>query len=359
MFDRERMALQHRIDVYLQTAEKTCFLNLEPRYSLVVFLNLSSERPVTFIKNGTWPHAGLAQLLVSECLECTDTKTGQCIPVFDRKNVPQPTSSNADSPELMGLEPKRTTYLTFTNSTNPRAYEFDFVSSRLEPDRSYTIRCNAATLGWWSYKALEEVCDFLEKNLKLPSSETQPLRLESHNIVSFDTRAAMDKAPEIDVSLSAPSTLSISGNPPFEYIITFTSSATKPITVCSQHQGLESINTEIEILDLATRKRITPDLIDVYDEDRPLMREDFLRLNPEEPHVERRVLDPTERYSGLEDLKVDTKYALRMTESPWWWSYDSVDEVLKYAGDRGLGGLRPTRPIDLTSSNEVGFLTIQ
>ena len=89
------------------------------------------------------------------------------------------------------------------------------------------------------------------------------------------------------------------------------------------------------------------------------MREDFLRLNPEEPHVERRILDPVERYSGLEDLIVDTKYALRMTESPWWWSYDSVDEVLKYAGDRGLGGLQPTRPIDLISSNEVDFLTIQ
>ena len=353
------MAPQPKIDVYLKTAERTCFLDCEPRFSLVILLTLSSERSITFIKSGTEPHAGLAQLLISQCLECIDTKNGQYIPVFNNKNEQQPTSSNADYPEFMVLEPKRANYLTFTNSTNPQSYELDFVSSRLEPDRSYKVRCNTKVLGWWSYKSLEEVGNFFEKNLKLPSSETQPLRLESHNTVSFDTRTEMCMAPKIDVSLSAPSTLSISGNPPFEYTITFTSNATKPITVRSQHQGLESINTEIEILDIATRRRVAPEMINVCGEDGPLVREDFWRLNPGEPRVERRVLDPTKRYSGLEEIKIDTKYVLHMIESQCWWSYDSVDEVLKYAGERGSGGLRPTRPIDLISSNEVGFLTIQ
>jgi len=353
------MAPQPKIDVHLETAEKTCFLDCQPRFSLVVLLTLSSERPVTFIKNGTGPSAGLAQLLTSECIECTDTENWSRIPVLNNKKKPQTTSSNAESPELMGLEPKRTNYVTFTNSTDPRAYEFDFVSSSLEPDRSYTVRCNDAALRWWSYKSLEEVGNYFEKNLKLPSSETQPLRLESDNTVSFDTRAEMNKAPKIDVSLSALSILSVSGHPPFEYSITFTSNATKPITVRSERQGFKSMNTEIEILDIATRRHVAPDLIDVYDEDRPLVREDFLCLNPREPHVELRVLDPIKRYSGLEDLKVDTDYVLHMIESHWWWSYDSIDEVMKYAGERGLGGLRPTQPIDLISCNEVGFLTVQ
>ena len=259
----------------------------------------------------------------------------------------------------MSLEPERTNYVTFTNSNNPRAYEFEFVSSSLEPDRSYTVRCKAAALKWWSYKSPEEVSNHFEKNLKLPSSETQPLRLESHNTVSFDTRAEMDQAPKINVSLSAPSTLSISGNPLFEYLITFTSNATKPITVRSEPQGHRSMNTEIEILNADTRKRVAPDLIDVNDDERPIVREDFLRLNRREPHVERRVLDPTKRYSGLEDLKVDTEYVLHLIDSHMWWSYDTVDEVMKYAGERGLGGLRPTQPIDLVSCNEVGFRTIQ
>ena len=355
------MAPQPQIDVYLNTAEKTCFLNCQPRFSLIVLLTLSSERPVTFIKDGTGSHTGLAQLLASECVECTDTETGQRIPVLKNAKGPElkPTSSNRDSPEFMSLEPERTNYITFTDSINRRAYEFDFVSSNLEPDRNYTIRCNAAALRWWSSMSLEEVGNYFEKNQKLPSSETPPLRLESHNTVSFDTRVEMDKAPKIDVLLSAPSTLSVSGSPPFEYHITFTSSATKPITVRSEPQGLQSINTEIEILDVDTRKRVAPDLIDVNDDDRPIVREDFLRLYPGEPHVERRMLDPTKRYSGLEDLNVDADYVLHMIESRWWWSYDTVDEIIEYAGERGLGGLRPTQPIDLISCNEVGFRTIQ
>ena len=348
------MAPQPKINVYLKTADKTCFLNCQPRFSLVILLTLSSERSVTFIKDGTALHTGLAQILASDCVECTDTETGQCIPVLNNAKGP-----NKDLPELMNLEPERTNYITFTNSTDRRAYEFEFVSSSLEPDRSYTIRCNVAALRWWTFMSLEEVGNYFEKNLKLPSSEPKPLRLESHNTVSFDTRVEMDKAPEIDVSLSAPSNLSLSGNPPFEYHITFTSNATKPITVRSEPQGLQSINTEIEILDVDTRQRVAPDLIDVNDDGRPIVREEFLRLNPGEPHVERRVLDPTKRYSGLEDLKVDTRYVLHMIENRWWWSYDTVDEIIEYAGERGLAGLRPTQPIDLISCNEVGFRTAQ
>ena len=125
------MAPQPRIDVYLETAGKICFLDYQPRFSLVVLLTLSSERPIVFIKNGIGPHAGLAQLLTSKCLECIDTKTGQRIPVFsNNKKKPQPISSNIDSPELRGLEPQRTDYVTFTNSLSPRAYEFEFVSSK-------------------------------------------------------------------------------------------------------------------------------------------------------------------------------------------------------------------------------------
>ena len=169
----------------------------------------------------------------------------------------------------------------------------------------------------------------------------------------------METAPKVSVSLSASSTLSVSGTPPFEYAVTFTSNATKPITVRSERQDSKSIDTEIEILDIATRRRVAPDLIDVYEEeDRPLVREEFLRLNPREPHVERRVLDPTARYNGLEELKVDTEYVLHIIESQWWWSYDGVDEVIGYAGERGVGGLRPTQPIDLKSCNELGFRTV-
>ena len=78
------MAPQPKIDVYLKTAEKTCFLDCQPRFSLIVLLTLSSERSVTFIKNATGPYNGLAQLLALKCIECTDTETCQCIPVLHK-----------------------------------------------------------------------------------------------------------------------------------------------------------------------------------------------------------------------------------------------------------------------------------
>ncbi len=38
------------------------------------------------------------------------------------------------------------------------------------------------------------------------------------------------------------------------------------------------------------------------------------------------MFDPGDRYSGLEDLKVDGEYLLRMVPSEWaWWSFDDID----------------------------------
>ena len=351
------MATPPKIVIHLQTDSKTCFLNGDPRFSLVVLLTLQSERSVSFVKFGS---ESLAELLTNGCVDCTDTESARHISVLDGHKSTQANESKIRAPELMRLEPRRTNYVTFTNDANPRAYELGFISSILQADRKYQIQCSAADLKWWSYETPEAINKYFEDRSHLPVSEPHPLHLEpDKETVSFDTRVQMAQAPKVDVSLSAASTFSILGKPPFEYSITFTSRATKSITVRWERQRPTSINTEIEILDFTTRKRVAPNLIDINEDDeRPLFHEDILRLEPGQPHVERSVLDPTKHYSSLEDLEFDNQYVLRLIERREWWSYDDIDQVITDAGKKGTGGLRPTQPIQLTSSNEVHFTTV-
>ena len=119
-------------------------------------------------------------------------------------------------------------------------------------------------------------------------------------------------------------------------------------------------NSDIEILDAVTQQRVAPDLIDDGNMDGPWRRDEFLRLDPEVPCVERRVLDPTRRYSGLEELRVGSVYVLRVLKGGWdWWSEESVDEVMRHAGLRGDGSLGAVLPIDLVCGEDVRFEVVE
>ena len=348
------MASAPKIDIRLQ-ADRLCYLSRRTRFSLVVFLTLESGRPVTVIRDG-----GLVQLLASECIECVDTESGQRMPVLGDLNETKSESSDSKNPSLMSLEHHRADYLTFTTASSPRSYELVFNPSKLQPDRDYTIRCNSCTLNWWSHDSKEKVLEYFASQGKLPSSETPPLRCVSTGTVSFETRKDVPQPPSIDVSLSASSTISLSGNPPLEYTTTFISHATKPITVLAERQRVKATESDVEILECSTGTRVAPDMIDDGDIEGPWQREDFLRLVPEVPYVERRVFDPTIAHSGLEDLKVDNEYLLRMPKSRWtWWSFDDVDEVMRYAGERDTGSLGTVSPIDLFCRDEVKFRAVQ
>ncbi len=353
------MASAPKIDIRLQ-ADRLCYLSRQTRFSLVVFLTLDSGRPVTVIRDGGALQAGLVQLLASECIECVDTESGQRMPVLGDSNETKSESSDSKNPSLMSLEHHRADYLTFTTASSPRSYELVLDPSKLQPDRNYTIRCKSSALEWWSHDSKEKVLEYLASHGKLPPPEAPPLRCESTNTVSFDTRNDVPQPPGVDVSLSAPSTLSLSGSPPFEYTISFISHAAKPITVLAERHRIKTTESDVEVLEPSTNTRVAPDIIDDGDIEGPWQREDFLRLIPEVPYVERSVFNPTIAHSGLEDLKVDNQYLLRMPESRWtWWSFDDVDEVMGYAGERDTGSLGQVPPIDLICHDEVMFRVVQ
>lgn len=356
-----------------------------------ITLRCSSQEAITIVRqdNGNLG-AGLVNLLISQLIECVDAESGRKIPVFvevgseQRKVSPlkqrvdltststttTTTTTTAKTKfSVMTLFENRSDYITFTTGSDRRDYELILTSKELKPNRKYIFRCiPSLSLPWWSYNPKVGVLEYFASHGELPSlSKTQqPLRIEPRNTVSFEALQEVPQAPNVDISLTAPSkTFSRSGNTLFEFSITFTSHAPHPITVLAERRRAILIDHDIEIvLDEISghRRRVAPDLIDDGNIDGPWQPEDFLQLRPGVPYREIRWLDPTGGHkNSLADLQVGTSYILRVLSNRWvWWSFDSVKEVMRYAGDRGsAASLGYTSAIQLVCSDEVRFCVVE
>ena len=366
-----------RIEVRLQ-ADRICHLSREPRFSLVLFLALhDSESPITLLKHGhglSTESGPIQSVSILDCLEILDSDPS--IQVFgdsqQQGNATRPSDFDEDTDSagrcaLLTLHPHRTEYITFTTAINPRTYELFFNPAALHPGQNYTVRFNASALvtHWTGDRSTrEEIQEFAATHhgsLPPPSSPPTAISWDAANtVVTFSTRASAPQPPRVSVSLTAPTVLSCSNNPPFTFSLTFTSHSPKSVTVLAERDRVKLSDSDIEILDAVTRKRVAPDLIDDGNIDGPWRREEFLRLDSEVPYIERRVLDPMRRYSGLEELRVGGVYVLRVLKGKWeWWSEDSVDEVMRYALQRGDGSLGAVPPIDLVCEEEVKFEVVE
>ena len=345
------------IEVQLR-ADRICFYSNQARFSLVVFLTLHNEQSITIAEYADTLDVGLVNLLKSRCIECIDSTSGKTVPILDGgEDTLQSKASRADSPRLMSLQRKRASYITFTTDSQPRAYEFMLDASKLQPGRKYMVRCKDWALDWWSRRSAENCVEHFKAHGELPPTELPPLRCSPVNDVTFECLKDLLKPPRVEVFLAASSTMSLSGNPPFEFSTSFVSHAAKPITVLAEREYAISMKGDIEIIDKGTRKRVAPDLIDGGDIEGPWRQDDFLTLKPGREYVEERSLRPQE---GLDTMMPDSEYILRFPENSWtWWTFDGVDEVMQYAGDRGSGSLGKALPIDLICDNEVEFRTTE
>lgn len=340
------------IEVRLR-ADRVCFRSKEARCSLVIFLTLHNEQFITFAEYGDTLDVGLVNLLKSKCIECVDSTSRKTVPILDDGHK----ASGANAPRFMSLQRNRANYITFTTDSRPRAYEFSLDTSKLEPGSKYTVRCKDWALDWWSRKPVDNCVGHFKMHGELPPTESPPLPCSPVNEVTFECRKDLSKPPRVEVCLAASSTMSLSGNPPFEFSTTFMSHAPKPITVLAERDDGISMNNDIEIVDKGTGKRLAPDLIDGGDVEGPWRREDFLTLEPGRKYVERRFLRPED---GLDTLRPDTDYVVRFPENSWtWWTFDGVDEVMQYAGERGSGSLGKALPIHLKCDTEVRFRTTE
>jgi hypothetical protein len=129
--------------------------------------------------------------------------------------------------------------------------------------------------------------------------------------------------------------------------------------VLAERHDVRAIDSDVEIIDNRTAKRVAPVLIDAGNIDGPWQPEDFLRLIPGVPYIEQRTFNPTEPCRGYKDLELNVEYSLRVLPSRWtWWSFDDIDEAMRYAGERGSGALEQLPSIDLVCQEHKVFRVV-
>lgn len=364
--------LPPRVEVGLGV-DRICYLSGEPRFNLVLYFTLRDcSTIITLLKAknpsdqpNKSPVEALRPISSSDVIECVETRSNRFISFleasFSAPSSPpkEPSDEDVDGLPILTLEPNRKAYVTLTASIARRPYELFFDSSQMLPDHRYRIRFNPdAGVTYW--RAI--MPDALKGLMPIEALAVHPPALDQPSIrwnviepeVTFETRASLPKTPKVTISLSAPSSLSLSNNPPFSFTLTLRNHPDKPISVLAERERVKSGNSDIEILDSGTRKRVAPDLIDDGNMGGPWQREEFLGL--EGTYEEHRVFDPLKPYSGLEELKVGTQYILRLLDGEFsWWSEDTVDEIMEYAGERGDGSLEDGKSIKWVDSDEVTF----
>ncbi|KAF2829427.1 hypothetical protein CC86DRAFT_404068 [Ophiobolus disseminans] len=295
-----------RVEVEIK-ASRTCFLTRQLEFHIVLYLTLrGSVKRMTFLKDGFDGVAGLLQLNSDQLLQCVDAESGEQVHIFRR----------GTQPSFIELGPDERAYIQFTTSSAPGPDELPLDPTSLRPGRKYSIRLEKkASVAHWSVSAewlLNRVSEVPNSSLTTKDiPEPSGVRvlwdgIGNESVIVFDTRLAPPKSRKVSVSLSAPSMYSFSGRQPFEYTLTFSTDSPSPITVLGKRGDVQDFESDIAIIDPASNARIAPYILDVDDE-RPLQREDFLRI--EGTYTEHRRMDPSSpKWEGLEELMVGEEY---------------------------------------------------
>ena len=347
-----------RVEVRLN-ASRICFLSGVPCFRFILFLTLhNSETPVIFLKDGFKGIEGVQSINSDQVVQCFDDDSGEQLQVFHQG----PRAS------FLKLEPNRGGYVSYTTFSTPRPYELIFDPSSLLPDHRYRLCFTpTASITHWpsatevSLSSLSRVSNDSLTATDIPKPSKTRIAwdvISGNHTISFKTRPSPAETPTVNVSLSAPSTFSLSNHPHFTFTLTFSTDSPGPITVLTERGRVRGSDSDLEILDAISGFCVGPERIDDGNIDGPWQREEFLRID--RTYTETRKLDATRKYYCLPELQVGKEYILRILGGEWsWWTEDTVDEVMTYAGERGSMGLGKTEAIKFASAGEEKFRVVE
>jgi hypothetical protein len=350
-----------RVEVALK-ATRILYLSNKPYFNFVLRLTLrNSKEPVIFLRDGLTSVEGLQSINSDEVIQCFDDDSGEQLQVLRQ----------ATQPSFLKLEPNRCGGVVFTTSTTLKTYDLPFLPSTLHPGKTYRLRFKPTTsITHWpssEEKSLNSLsADFNSSLHAIDIPKPSPTKIAwdvVHGIDSilFETRLALPKTPRVTVLVSAPSMFSLSRHPPFKFTLTFSTDAPAPITVLAERKDVRAKDSDVEIGDPISGSRLGPEMIDDGNEDGPWSREDFLTIDG--TYTEHREIDAASPFwEDLRALKIGEEYVLRYVGGTWpWWSEDTIDQVMMYAGSRGdlSLGLGMTESIELTSGGEHKFTVVE
>ncbi|KAJ4359884.1 uncharacterized protein N0V89_000440 [Didymosphaeria variabile] len=345
-----------RVEVTLR-ATRICFLSNSPTFNFVLLLTLhNSPLPVTFLKDGAEGLEKFQPVNSDQIVQCFDSDTGEQVHII----------RSSKEYSFLRLEPNRGNYVTFTTSKSRKDYEMPFVLHELRPDKKYRLCFRpTSSITHWSFddeNTLNTTTASEDSATPLPDPSPTLIPwtiVSSPSSLIFSTRSAPLPTPTASVSLSAPSTFSLSQNPPFRYTLTFSTSAPNPINVLAMREAVRSSDADIELRDPLSGARLGPEMLDDGNEDGPYHPRDFLRLDG--AYTEHRELDLTSPH--WQDVKgklsVGEEYVLRYVGGKWeWWTEDTIEEVMMYAGERGGMGLTESGGIEI-EGRECRFRVVE
>ncbi|KAF2833772.1 hypothetical protein CC86DRAFT_365586 [Ophiobolus disseminans] len=338
-----------RVEVELK-ASRTCHLSNEtPFYLVLLKKSCNIQTHEIFLQDGFAGAKGFQPINSDQVIQCFDDETGEQVQVIHQGS------------HISILD---RSYVQFTTSNTRKAYELPFITSSLQPDRKYRLRFKPTTsISHWPASVEDTLNLFKEvsassvsaSDIPTPSTESIPWEVANGNdTIVFKTRTSRPPKPNVTVSLSAPTTYSLSK--PFTFTLIFSTDAPHPFTVLANRAQVQSLLSDIEILDGTLRSQVGPDSI-IACKDDGHEREEFLRIDG--TYTEHRELE----FAGLiwEDveLKVGEEYILRHLGGQWWWTEDTIDEIMTYLNSTTSVGLAMTERIEFASAGEVRFKVVE
>ncbi len=358
-----------KVNIYLSPRPGICYLSNVHPFEPRIIIKSRDSRPFTFLATGTIfdPIATFSRNRVEIVDSESRTVIAKPLPEISEKSAVQPNYQDEEPFSFITLGGNCHIHVIYFSTTPHTGHMgriyFPFHSTGLVPGRKYTLRLRDSGVTWWKYGSKE---DLGLPQTGVPGSlvPSESTSLDFHCQQSSEFRVASDlpESPNVSVSLSTSSDIChLSGHPLFTVRVTFTLYDKKPLTLNTNLSplGAQSI---AQIVDANTRAWVGIDFLDCVGvrEDGPWAADDFVVLTPEQPHIQEIKLDR----EILDNLRSGKEYVACLgadggSRSTFkWWSYDSIEQVLQYAGMVGGSGLYYVPPIAPDLSAEVRFTAV-
>lgn len=329
-------------------ASGTCYLSDKPPFYFHLDGELSDsvERQI-FLEDGFAGSQDYQPINSNQVIQCFDYETGEQVQVLHQGTQAVFCNNGCSK---------------FTTSSRREPYELPFITSSLRPDRKYILRFKPTTsISHWP-ASLEDTLTSLERvncssfsTLDVPALSAQAILWEAadgNDTIMFKTRSVQPRPPNVTVSISAPSTCSLSK--PFKFKLLFSTDAEDSITVLANRSLVTSVCSDISIRNSTSQDA---PVFDICLDESEVHRDEFLSFKKTlTEHRELNISDASWRELKPE---IGKEYILKHLPGSWWWTDESIDEVMEYLESKSSLGLAFTDCITFASAGEVRFKVVE
>ncbi|KAH6864980.1 hypothetical protein BKA58DRAFT_344797 [Alternaria rosae] len=335
-------------------ATRTCYLSNDPVFFLVLIIaEYNFKEGVIYLQDGFAGSKVYRSMNCGRFIQCFDNESGEEVEVV--RQGTEPVLFREDQSEII-----------FTTGKPSKSCEMPFITTALRPERKYRLCFKPTTpISHWPVSAVNTSTSLARSpdgslsasELPTPATPTIPWNAANGNdMIVFETRSSRPKTPKVTVSLSAPSTYSLSStSKKFTFTLAFSTDAAYPFTIHADRAWVKTLQSDVAILNATTRRKLEP-YTEICRDHYEIERHEFIRF--EKTYTEHRELDFRGRKMDRLKLEVGKEYILCHLGGSWWWTEDTVDEVMEYLASWSSAGLEVGTKVEFEGAGEVKFTVV-